>query len=138
MALLFMFCSAEYPNQHYQYFSLYRYLLEPKPQPPRWISNSVLQVQWETDSARLCFAEYHTNIIDISVSVQVLPEPKPRSARWISSSVPQAQWETDSARLCSAEYHTNNLLNPVLFEDACKHIPNVSTIKKSLSILIAI
>ncbi|KAJ4448697.1 hypothetical protein ANN_00087 [Periplaneta americana] len=55
---------------------------------------------------------------------QVIPNPKPRSPLWVSSSVPESEWDTPLAKLSSAEYHTNNLLGSVLFEDACKHIPN--------------
>ncbi|XP_022162608.1 fatty acid synthase-like [Myzus persicae] len=53
-----------------------------------------------------------------------LPNPKPRSSRWLSTSIPESKWNTDLARYCSAEYHTNNLLNPVLFEETCVHIPS--------------
>lgn len=52
-----------------------------------------------------------------------MKDPKPRTSKWISSSVPEADWNTTLAQNCSAEYHTNNLLSPVLFEEACKHIP---------------
>ncbi|OXU24446.1 hypothetical protein TSAR_011485 [Trichomalopsis sarcophagae] len=54
---------------------------------------------------------------------QVIPDPKVRSSKWLSTSVPMDQWATDSARFCSAEYHTNNLLNPVLFEEILRKIP---------------
>ncbi|GBP45810.1 Fatty acid synthase [Eumeta japonica] len=55
---------------------------------------------------------------------QIIPEAKPRSSRWLSTSVPQELWEDPKAMMSSAEYHTNNLLNPVLFEEASKHIPH--------------
>nr|QCW07581.1 fatty acid synthase 1 [Blattella germanica] len=54
---------------------------------------------------------------------QVIPNPKPRSSRWVSSSIPESAWETPLATHSSAEYHTNNLLSPVLFEEASRHIP---------------
>lgn len=41
----------------------------------------------------------------------------------MSSSVPEADWQSPLAKSCSAEYLTNNLVSPVLFEEACKHIP---------------
>lgn len=34
-----------------------------------------------------------------------------------------ADIQTEDAKYCSATYQTNNLLNPVLFEDAVKQIP---------------
>ncbi|XP_065298319.2 fatty acid synthase-like [Dermacentor albipictus] len=54
---------------------------------------------------------------------KVIPQSKPRSKRWISSSVPENRWHEPGSQLCSAEYHTNNFLNPVLFRDALKHVP---------------
>ncbi|KFQ45994.1 Fatty acid synthase [Nestor notabilis] len=54
---------------------------------------------------------------------KVIPHPKPRSARWISTSIPESQWQSDLARSCSAEYLVNNLVNPVLFHDGLKHVP---------------
>lgn len=68
--------------------------------------------------------KYHSiqNLLVIQL-FQIIQIPKPRSARWICSSVPEEQWNTPLARYCSAEYHTNNLLSPVLFEQASRHIP---------------
>lgn len=57
------------------------------------------------------------------ILVQVIKKPKQRSERWISSSIPGDQWGSPLAATSSPEYHTNNLLNPVLFEEACKNIP---------------
>ncbi|KAK7571973.1 hypothetical protein V9T40_014445 [Parthenolecanium corni] len=54
---------------------------------------------------------------------QIIPEPKKRSSKWISSSIPKSEWHLPLAHQCSAEYLTNNLLKPVLFEEACRHIP---------------
>ncbi|NWT56328.1 FAS synthase, partial [Erythrocercus mccallii] len=54
---------------------------------------------------------------------KVIPHPKPRSARWISTSIPESQWQSDLARNSSAEYHVNNLVNPVLFHEGLKHVP---------------
>ncbi|XP_064584818.1 fatty acid synthase [Zonotrichia leucophrys gambelii] len=54
---------------------------------------------------------------------KVIPHPKPRSARWISTSIPESQWQGDLARNSSAEYHVNNLVNPVLFHEGLKHVP---------------
>jgi fatty acid synthase len=38
--------------------------------------------------------------------------------------VPQSEWNTPAATHSSAEYITNSLLNPVLFEEASRHIPH--------------
>ncbi|XP_039571793.1 fatty acid synthase [Passer montanus] len=54
---------------------------------------------------------------------KVIPRPKPRSARWISTSIPESQWQGDLAKNSSAEYHVNNLVNPVLFHEGLKHVP---------------
>ncbi|XP_065336360.1 fatty acid synthase-like [Cloeon dipterum] len=54
---------------------------------------------------------------------EVIPEPKPRSEKWISSSVPFSKWEKEESKYSSPEYHTNNLLCPVLFAEALKHLP---------------
>ncbi|KAK9701627.1 Acyl transferase domain [Popillia japonica] len=55
---------------------------------------------------------------------QVIPNAKPRSSRWISSSIPESQWGSPLAQSSSAAYHVNNLLSPVLFHEAIKHVPN--------------
>ncbi|KAI5638917.1 acyl transferase domain-containing protein [Phthorimaea operculella] len=49
--------------------------------------------------------------------------PKPRSEKWISTSVPEDRWHEDIAKYSSAEYLTNNLVSPVYFEEAARHIP---------------
>nr|XP_054923967.1 fatty acid synthase-like [Dermacentor andersoni] len=54
---------------------------------------------------------------------EVIPEPKPRGKRWVSSSVPECRWEEPIAQHCSAEYFVNNLVSPVLFREALKHVP---------------
>ncbi|KAL1414006.1 hypothetical protein MTO96_030746, partial [Rhipicephalus appendiculatus] len=54
---------------------------------------------------------------------KVIPQPKARTKRWISTSMPESRWEEPGVQLCSAEYHTNNFLNPVLFCEAIKHVP---------------
>lgn len=54
---------------------------------------------------------------------KIIPQPKPRSRKWLSTSVPRSKWSTAAAKLSSAEYHTNNLLNPVLFEETARMIP---------------
>uniref|UniRef100_A0A2A4JTZ4 Ketosynthase family 3 (KS3) domain-containing protein n=1 Tax=Heliothis virescens TaxID=7102 RepID=A0A2A4JTZ4_HELVI len=54
---------------------------------------------------------------------EIIKSPKKRSEKWISTSVPQNQWNNDEAQYSSAEYHTNNLLNPVLFEESSRLIP---------------
>ncbi|XP_034230761.1 fatty acid synthase-like [Thrips palmi] len=54
---------------------------------------------------------------------QVIPSPAPRSQRWLSTSVPEKDWNSPAARLSSAEYHSNSLVNPVLFEEVLRHVP---------------
>ncbi|XP_031641000.1 fatty acid synthase-like [Contarinia nasturtii] len=54
---------------------------------------------------------------------EIIPLPKRRSDKWISSSVPKDEWNQEKNQFSSAEYHTNNLLNPVLFEEAAKNLP---------------
>ncbi|XP_063628534.1 fatty acid synthase-like [Cydia splendana] len=54
---------------------------------------------------------------------EVISTPKLRSPRWVSTSVPQERWNEEAAKYSSAEYHTNNLLNPVLFEETSRLIP---------------
>ncbi|XP_033747566.1 fatty acid synthase-like [Pecten maximus] len=50
-------------------------------------------------------------------------KPKPRSSKWISSSVPESEWDTEKGKWSSADYIVNNLVSPVLFQEALKHIP---------------
>ncbi|XP_076103743.1 fatty acid synthase-like [Mytilus galloprovincialis] len=50
--------------------------------------------------------------------------PKPRSKKWISSSIPEDNWHLNMAKYSSADYHVNNLVSPVLFHEALKHVPN--------------
>ncbi|XP_049273450.1 fatty acid synthase [Rhipicephalus sanguineus] len=54
---------------------------------------------------------------------QVIPEPKARGKHWVSSSVPESRWEEPIAQHCSAEYFVNNLVSPVLFCEALRHVP---------------
>lgn len=53
----------------------------------------------------------------------VLNPPKLRSPKWISSSVPEERWEDDSCKYSAPEYYVNNLVSPVLFQEALKHVP---------------
>ncbi|XP_064351418.1 fatty acid synthase [Camelus dromedarius] len=54
---------------------------------------------------------------------KVIREPRPRSARWLSTSIPEAQWQGSLARTSSAEYNVNNMVSPVLFQEALRHVP---------------
>jgi fatty acid synthase len=56
--------------------------------------------------------------------MQLIPHAKPRSAHWVSSSVPNSECNTLAATHLSAEYISKALLNPVLFEEASRHIPH--------------
>ncbi|KFZ63512.1 Fatty acid synthase [Podiceps cristatus] len=80
----------------------------------------------EVRSAGVAFHSYYMASIApvlLSALKKVIPHPKPRSARWISTSIPESQWQSDLARNSSAEYHVNNLVNPVLFHEGLKHVP---------------
>uniref|UniRef100_A0A8V5HEL3 Fatty acid synthase n=1 Tax=Melopsittacus undulatus TaxID=13146 RepID=A0A8V5HEL3_MELUD len=80
----------------------------------------------EVRSAGVAYHSYYMASIApvlLNALKKVIPHPKPRSARWISTSIPESQWQSDLARSCSAEYHVNNLVNPVLFHEGLKHIP---------------
>ncbi|KAJ2951603.1 hypothetical protein O0L34_g13759 [Tuta absoluta] len=55
---------------------------------------------------------------------KIIKTPKLRSQKWISTSIPEDRWHEDIAKYSSAEYHTNNLLSPVYFEEASRHIPD--------------
>lgn len=55
---------------------------------------------------------------------KLIKNPKQRSSKWISSSIPESSWSTPLAKLSSPAYHVNNLLSPVLFQEAIKHIPD--------------
>ncbi|EDW02934.1 fatty acid synthase [Drosophila grimshawi] len=59
---------------------------------------------------------------------RLITEPKQRSQRWLSSSVPERDWQTPSCRMASAAYFINNLISPVLFNEALRHIPHNAVI----------
>ncbi|NXL79375.1 FAS synthase, partial [Leptocoma aspasia] len=80
----------------------------------------------EVRSAGVAFHSHYMASIApalLSALKKVIPHPKPRSARWISTSIPESQWQSGLARTSSAEYHVNNLVNPVLFHEGLKHVP---------------
>ncbi|NWU98405.1 FAS synthase, partial [Upupa epops] len=80
----------------------------------------------EVRSAGVAYhSHYMASIAPVLLSAlkKVIPHPKPRSARWISTSIPESEWQSELARNSSAEYHVNNLVNPVLFREGLKHIP---------------
>ncbi|EDW29179.1 GL18552 [Drosophila persimilis] len=54
---------------------------------------------------------------------RLITEPKPRSQRWLSTSVKEQDWQTPESREASAGYFINNLISPVLFLQAIRHIP---------------
>ncbi|KAL2077918.1 hypothetical protein ACEWY4_025603 [Coilia grayii] len=81
----------------------------------------------EVRSAGVAFHSYYMASIApnlLAALQRVIKSPKPRSARWISTSVPQADWESPLALYSSAEYHVNNLVSPVLFQEALRHVPD--------------
>lgn len=55
---------------------------------------------------------------------KIIPNPKKRSSLWVSSSIPENAWNSPLAQLSSPAYHVNNLLSPVLFAEAIKHVPS--------------
>ncbi|XP_006886190.1 PREDICTED: fatty acid synthase [Elephantulus edwardii] len=59
---------------------------------------------------------------------KVIRQPQPRSPRWLSTSIPEAEWQGSLARTASAEYSVNNLVSPVLFQEALRHIPENSVV----------
>ncbi|KAM6164687.1 fatty acid synthase [Rhynchocyon petersi] len=54
---------------------------------------------------------------------KVIRQPRLRSPRWLSTSIPEAEWQGSLARTSSAEYSVNNLVSPVLFQEALRHVP---------------
>ncbi|XP_065214304.1 fatty acid synthase-like [Planococcus citri] len=73
---------------------------------------------------------YHSRFIAssplklISHFKKVILEPKLRSEKWLCTSALENLWCTDELRYCSPQYFTNSFLNPVYFEETCRHIPN--------------
>ncbi|EDV19158.1 uncharacterized protein TRIADDRAFT_62374 [Trichoplax adhaerens] len=55
---------------------------------------------------------------------KILKTPKLRSSRWITTSVPKSEINDDYAMYASAKYYHNNFINPVLFYEAMKAIPD--------------
>ncbi|XP_070596224.1 fatty acid synthase [Erythrolamprus reginae] len=81
----------------------------------------------EVLSAGVAFHSYYMASIApvlLSALQKVILNPKSRSSRWISTSIPESQWQSELAQNSSAEYHVNNLVNPVLFQEGLKHIPD--------------
>ncbi|XP_050421854.1 fatty acid synthase-like [Adelges cooleyi] len=58
----------------------------------------------------------------------IISDPKPRSTRWISTSIPESKWNEPLAQFSSVAYHVNNLVSPVLFNSALKHVPDNSVV----------
>ena len=54
---------------------------------------------------------------------ELLKEPKLRSPKWVSSSVPEERWNTDECKYSAPTYYVTNLVSPVLFHEALKHVP---------------
>ncbi|XP_053392677.1 fatty acid synthase-like [Mercenaria mercenaria] len=80
----------------------------------------------EVNTAGVAFHSYYMKEIAASLKTalnKVIRSPKERSARWISSSIRETNWSSDLARFSSADYHVNNLVSPVLFQEALKHVP---------------
>jgi len=58
------------------------------------------------------------------LTLQVIGERRARSDRWISSSIAESDWSKELAQYSSADYFVNNLVSPVLFHEATKHVPD--------------
>ena len=54
----------------------------------------------------------------------MIKEKRKRTSRWVSSSIPESDWRSDLAAYSSADYHVNNLVSPVLFQEALRHVPS--------------
>lgn len=81
----------------------------------------------EVKSANISFHSYYMNPIGphlLKKLREIIPEPKQRSKKWICSSLPQSRWGEDLARYAAPEYFVNNLVSPVLFKEACEHLPS--------------
>lgn len=57
---------------------------------------------------------------------EVIKNPKRISSKWMSSTFPKSSWNDVDCQFSSAEYHARNLLNPVLFEEVCRMLPENS------------
>ena len=55
---------------------------------------------------------------------QIIKERRPRTPKWISSSVPEADWDTELAAWSDTDYHCSNIVSPVLFQEALRHVPD--------------
>lgn len=100
--------------------------------PPEGIEKFVAQLQSENIFAKAVKSSgvaFHSKYIaDAGPKLKkaldnIIPNPKPRSSKWISSSIPESGWGSPLAHHSSAAYHVNNLLSPVLFHEALKHVP---------------
>ncbi|XP_025202473.1 fatty acid synthase-like [Melanaphis sacchari] len=58
----------------------------------------------------------------------IISKPIMRSVKWISTSIPESRWDEPLAQYSSVAYHVNNLVSPVLFNSALKHIPDNSVV----------
>ncbi|KAI1292128.1 Fatty acid synthase [Halotydeus destructor] len=101
---------------------------------PYEITNEfVAKLQSENIFARLVDSggqAFHTQLISPLVPSltkrlsEVLPEPKLRSSKWISTSVPEEKWATGACTHAAATYYVNNMISPVYFHEAMKHLPS--------------
>ncbi|XP_062589750.1 fatty acid synthase-like [Saccostrea cucullata] len=80
----------------------------------------------EVNSSGVAFHSYYMAKIApvLKAALDKVIKPKPRSKKWISSSIPEKSWDNNMAQYSSAEYHVNNLVSPVLFQEALKHVPD--------------
>lgn len=100
--------------------------------PPEAVQKFIAQLQSEDIFAKAVNSSggaFHSKYIaDAGPKLRksldsIIPNPKPRSPKWISTSIPESGWGSSLAQHSSSAYHVNNLLSPVLFHEALKHVP---------------
>lgn len=67
--------------------------------------------------------EIGKKFLDLALSQNLCP-PILRSDKWLSTSVPTSKWNEPEARISTAKYYANNLVNSVLFDETCSHLPS--------------
>ncbi|KAI1291794.1 Fatty acid synthase [Halotydeus destructor] len=78
---------------------------------------------------KTCEVAFHSQYVNpiaptlLKRLTETIAVPKLRSSKWVSSSVPEEKWHTDASRYSAPAYYVNNLVSPVLFNEAMKHIP---------------
>ena len=72
---------------------------------------------------------YHSQYLQTSAQPMIdainkyIPNPKLRSKKWVSTAVVSVGEDNEALKYASAEYFVHNLMNPVLFYDRFKDLP---------------